>query len=183
MDRRGGSSLFRLRWLGLGVLVAACAARESPPPPTTDGSPRNGGAAGGVETVDSVDELGYELHGGIAGFDVVLHVRPASAGGAEAGAQAEVTERGQPSRRGALSPADWQALNQLVAAADLGHVKPAYGQAGAVADAFHEVLNVKRGSASTQVTVISDMADEPPEALRVLLERLRELALTLPPAR
>src|SRR5688572_15754955 len=98
MARRGGSPLFRLRWLGLGVLVVACAARESPPPQNTGDSARNGGAAGGVESVDNVDEIVYELHGGIAGFDVVLHVRPASAAGAEAGAQAEVAERGQPSR-------------------------------------------------------------------------------------
>ena len=127
-----------------------------------------------------MDAIAYELHGGIAGFDVKLRVRPAGSG---AGAQADATERGTPSRSGILSPADWEALVGLVDAADLSRVKPAYGREGAVADAFHEVLAVERAGATTRVTVISDMADEPPEALRVLLERLRELALTLPPVR
>jgi hypothetical protein len=131
--------------------------------------------------VAMVDNLVYELRGGIAGFDHVLQIRPA-AQGSEAAAEAIVTERGRPTRTGVLNPADWQALQQLVAAADLAHQKPAYGREGGVTDAFHEVVAVQSQGATARVTVISDMADEPPEALRVLLERLRELALTLPPS-
>ncbi len=166
-------------WLCLGLLLAACAAREQSPPKDGSESARDPATGAAVENVAAIV---YELHGGIAGFDHVLHVRPSGSGGAAAGARAEVTEGGLPSRSGIVSSADWQALKQLVAAADLPHVKPAYGREGAVADAFHEVLAVEGDHATTRITVISDMADEPPEALRVLLERLRELALTLSPA-
>jgi hypothetical protein len=136
--------------------------------------------ASNLAKTDAPSEIVYELKGGFAGFDLTLTVRPESAAGGAATAQADVVDKGQSVRGGALAPAEWAGLEQLLAAADLERMRPSYGREGAVSDAMEEVVTVRRPGNEVRVTVISDPGDEAPAEFRALTERLRELALTLP---
>jgi len=150
-------------------LLACRPSRESAPDP----HPPSPKAVASTEVV-----IVYELTGGFAGFDLTLTVRQ-EPGTAPEGA-AVVMEKGREVRVGSLSPGDWAGLEQLLAAADLGQIRPSYGKEGAVSDAMQEVVTVRRAGAEVRVSAISDPGDEPPAEFRVLTVRLRELALTLP---
>ncbi|HWN80720.1 MAG TPA: hypothetical protein VNM87_01370 [Candidatus Udaeobacter sp.] len=170
---RGRTWTCRLGLLGIavGLLLGQPACR---PNRTPDSAPAK----------VAPEEIVYELHGGFAGFDLVLTARRGEAGAEGAKLPADETvveEKGRIVRGGQLGPEGWAGLEELLRAANLPRLRPQYGQEGAVSDAMTEVVTVRvPGQDPIRVATISDPRDEPPAEFRVLTERLRELALTLP---
>jgi hypothetical protein len=173
--RRGRTWTCRLGllFLTLGLLLgqAACRPNRAPNPDPAKVAPT---------------EIVYELYGGFAGFNLVLSVRRAAGAAGPEGAklpaeEAVVEEKGRIVRAGNLAASEWADLDRLLAAADLPRLRSQYGREGAVSDAMEEAVTVRQaGREPVKVATISDPQDEPPAEFRALIERLRELALTLP---
>src|SRR5262245_45954677 len=139
---RGRTWTCRLGLLGLlgptlGLLVGQPACRPNRNPDSTP-----------VKVAPTT--IVYELHGGFAGFDLVLSVqRAAEEAGTAGGAklppdEAVVEEKGRIVRAGNLGPEGWAGLEALLAAADLPRLRSQYGRPGAVSDAMEEVVTVRR---------------------------------------
>ncbi len=121
----------------------------------------------------AIPEITYELTGGIAGFQLRLHI--------DREGMAKVYDRGNPVRGGQLSAQDWQDVQRLVDAAELPALARTYGRDGAVVDAMREVVTVESGDKFVQVAAVTDPSEQPPQGFVELTRRLMELTNTLPP--
>jgi hypothetical protein len=159
--------------LGFAMGLAGCRSPDGRPPSAGD-APDSIAATGTdpIEPIDTIDEIVYELTGGIAGFQLKLTIDRSGA--------AVVYDAGRVARRGRLTLPEWAEIEQLVVSAKLDQMPGQYGRAGAVADAMDEVVTVRWDGQVLRRATVTDPANEPPEGFRALNARLRELALTLP---
>ncbi|HLN65227.1 MAG TPA: hypothetical protein VK464_27210 [Symbiobacteriaceae bacterium] len=108
--------------------------------------------------------LVYTVSGGIAGLDQRLNIT--------AGGTFQLAEKDRPAKTGTLTPAEFKAVQSLVAAVNWPALQQQYVNPR-VADAIFEGVTVSLGAKS--YTAVAGTGGQPPAELGALLSRLNQV--------